>query len=139
MDTIGGGEVSLGDLADLTVTNDNDLSCDVSLGVGATFVGSHAHCQPLPSSVTCRLCEIIPSLQGGCVRSLCLTEECKAEGGRTRLWSLRCRVCKNWELVSQSCAGCLQPVTLPSWQFGMWEDGFNPEIPLSSVCWKWGI
>lgn len=30
MDTIGGGEVSLGDLADLTVTNDNDLSCDVS-------------------------------------------------------------------------------------------------------------
>ncbi|XP_013002379.1 striatin-4 isoform X2 [Cavia porcellus] len=28
MDTIGGGEVSLGDLADLTVTNDNDLSCD---------------------------------------------------------------------------------------------------------------
>uniref|UniRef100_A0A3Q1NM68 Striatin-4 n=1 Tax=Bos taurus TaxID=9913 RepID=A0A3Q1NM68_BOVIN len=30
MDTIGGGEVSLGDLADLTVTNDNDLSCDLS-------------------------------------------------------------------------------------------------------------
>lgn len=30
MDTIGGGEVSLGDLADLTVTNDNELSCDVS-------------------------------------------------------------------------------------------------------------
>ena len=30
MDTIRGGEVSLGDLADLTVTNDNDLSCDVS-------------------------------------------------------------------------------------------------------------
>lgn len=32
MDTIGGGEVSLGDLADLTVSNDNDLSCDVSVG-----------------------------------------------------------------------------------------------------------
>ncbi|XP_008119740.2 striatin-4 [Anolis carolinensis] len=30
MDTIGGGEVSLGDLADLTVTNDNELSCDLS-------------------------------------------------------------------------------------------------------------
>ncbi|XP_072464178.1 striatin-4 isoform X2 [Notamacropus eugenii] len=30
MDTIGGGEVSLGDLADLTVSNDNDLSCDLS-------------------------------------------------------------------------------------------------------------
>ncbi|OWK15697.1 hypothetical protein Celaphus_00004643 [Cervus elaphus hippelaphus] len=30
MDTIGGGEVSLGDLADLTVTNDDDLSCDLS-------------------------------------------------------------------------------------------------------------
>ncbi|XP_028920810.1 striatin-4 [Ornithorhynchus anatinus] len=30
LDTIGGGEVSLGDLADLTVTNDNDLSCDLS-------------------------------------------------------------------------------------------------------------
>lgn len=50
MDTIGGGEVSLGDLADLTVTNDNELSCDVS---------SHGHaaasvclCPPLlqPSS-----------------------------------------------------------------------------------------
>lgn len=30
MDSIGGGAVSLGDLADLTVTNDNELSCDVS-------------------------------------------------------------------------------------------------------------
>ncbi|KYO40156.1 hypothetical protein Y1Q_0019053 [Alligator mississippiensis] len=30
MDTIGGGEVSLGDLADLTVTNDNELNCDLS-------------------------------------------------------------------------------------------------------------
>nr|XP_042113867.1 striatin-4-like [Peromyscus maniculatus bairdii] len=30
MDTIGGREVSLGDLADLTITNDNDLSCDPS-------------------------------------------------------------------------------------------------------------
>lgn len=39
MDTIGGGEVSLGDLADLTVTNDNDLSCDVSLW-GAPPTGS---------------------------------------------------------------------------------------------------
>ncbi|KAM6111586.1 striatin-4 [Phoenicopterus ruber ruber] len=28
MDSIGGGAVSLGDLADLTVTNDNDLGCD---------------------------------------------------------------------------------------------------------------
>ncbi|KAJ8775479.1 hypothetical protein J1605_016329 [Eschrichtius robustus] len=35
MDTIGGGEVSLGDLADLTVTNDNDLSCDDSWGARA--------------------------------------------------------------------------------------------------------
>ncbi|XP_061452755.1 striatin-4 isoform X2 [Rhineura floridana] len=30
MDTIGGGEVSLGDLADLTVANDNELSCNLS-------------------------------------------------------------------------------------------------------------
>uniref|UniRef100_A0A8D0GBH1 Striatin 4 n=1 Tax=Sphenodon punctatus TaxID=8508 RepID=A0A8D0GBH1_SPHPU len=30
MDTISGGEVSLGDLADLTVTNDNELGCDLS-------------------------------------------------------------------------------------------------------------
>ncbi|XP_078517121.1 striatin-4 isoform X2 [Lissotriton helveticus] len=35
MDTIGGGEVSLGDLADLTVTNDNDLSCDLADGKDA--------------------------------------------------------------------------------------------------------
>uniref|UniRef100_A0A8C3T5J8 Striatin 4 n=1 Tax=Chelydra serpentina TaxID=8475 RepID=A0A8C3T5J8_CHESE len=35
MDTIGGGEVSLGDLADLTVTNDNELSCDLSDGKDA--------------------------------------------------------------------------------------------------------
>ncbi|XP_035170080.1 striatin-4-like, partial [Oxyura jamaicensis] len=32
MDSIGGGAVSLGDLADLTVTNDNELSCDLSEG-----------------------------------------------------------------------------------------------------------
>lgn len=30
MDTVGEGEVSLGDLADITVTNDNNLSCDLS-------------------------------------------------------------------------------------------------------------
>ncbi|XP_074872028.1 striatin-4 [Carettochelys insculpta] len=35
MDTISGGEVSLGDLADLTVTNDNELSCDLSDGKDA--------------------------------------------------------------------------------------------------------
>uniref|UniRef100_A0A8C0H923 Striatin 4 n=1 Tax=Chelonoidis abingdonii TaxID=106734 RepID=A0A8C0H923_CHEAB len=35
MDTIGRGEVSLGDLADLTVTNDNELSCDLSDGKDA--------------------------------------------------------------------------------------------------------
>ncbi|KAM9588972.1 striatin-4-like isoform 1-T1 [Morphnus guianensis] len=32
MDSIGGGAVSLGDLADLTVTNDNELSCDLPEG-----------------------------------------------------------------------------------------------------------
>lgn len=41
MDSIGGGAVSLGDLADLTVTNDNELSCDVS----------HPCCVPRPGPV----------------------------------------------------------------------------------------
>ncbi|NXV80540.1 STRN4 protein, partial [Atlantisia rogersi] len=35
MDGIGSGTVSLGDLADLTVTNDNELSCDVPEGQDA--------------------------------------------------------------------------------------------------------
>ncbi|XP_029474998.1 striatin-4 isoform X2 [Rhinatrema bivittatum] len=35
MDTIGGGEVSLGELADLTVMNENDLSCDLLDGKDA--------------------------------------------------------------------------------------------------------
>ena len=35
MDTIGGREVSLGDLTDLTITNDNNLSCDLSDGKDA--------------------------------------------------------------------------------------------------------
>lgn len=48
MDTIGGGEVSLGDLADLTVTNDNDLSCDVSFW-GAPSVLSSEHVAGLGS------------------------------------------------------------------------------------------
>ncbi|ETE63294.1 Striatin-4, partial [Ophiophagus hannah] len=46
MDTIGGGEVSLGDLADLTVTNDNELSCDVSSLGDAT----HSGCRPVAPS-----------------------------------------------------------------------------------------
>lgn len=47
MDTIGGGEVSLGDLADLTVTNDNELSCDVSSS-GLGLVSSPAFLCTLP-------------------------------------------------------------------------------------------
>ena len=35
MDTIGGREVSLGDLTDLTITNDDNLSCDLSDGKDA--------------------------------------------------------------------------------------------------------
>ena len=50
MDTIGGGEVSLGDLADLTVTNDNDLSCDVSSRVPAPHSPHWASCTvPAPA------------------------------------------------------------------------------------------
>lgn len=30
MDAVGGGDMNLGELADLTVANDNDLSMDVS-------------------------------------------------------------------------------------------------------------
>lgn len=59
MDTIGGGEVSLGDLADLTVTNDNDLSCDVS-SRGAppltTPVEHPAQCQRFLVLTVCTAC-----------------------------------------------------------------------------------
>ena len=49
MDTIGGGEVSLGDLADLTVTNDNDLSCDVSSWGALPPTGPHWASRTVPT------------------------------------------------------------------------------------------
>lgn len=37
MDAVGGGDMNLGELADLTVANDNDLSMDVSCTFAVPF------------------------------------------------------------------------------------------------------
>lgn len=39
MDAVGGGDMNLGELADLTVANDNDLSMDVNI----VFVSKNLH------------------------------------------------------------------------------------------------
>lgn len=68
MDTIGGGEVSLGDLADLTVTNDNDLSCDVSSWGAAPPAGPHwaSHSMPAFTELCLGALLALSSPVGGC-------------------------------------------------------------------------